>query len=50
MTTDAYRRDPYQPPDAEARALAQDLLALGHAALAWTDAETGTPGIHGKVF
>lgn len=39
------RPDPIQPPDAEARALAQSLLALGHAALAWTDPDTGTPGI-----
>jgi putative heme iron utilization protein len=39
------RPDPVQPADAEAQALARRLLALGHAALAWTDPETGTPGI-----
>lgn len=45
MTSDTRRPDPVQPADADARALAQDLLALGHAALAWTDPDTGTPGI-----
>ena len=42
--------DPVRPADAEARALAQGLLALGHAALAWTDPETGTPGISRIAF
>ena len=44
------RPDPVQPADAEALALAQQLLALGHAALAWTDPETGTPGISRIAF
>lgn len=39
------RPDPVQPADAQALALARDLLSLGHAALAWTDPDTGTPGI-----
>ncbi|WP_103258309.1 HugZ family protein [Tabrizicola aquatica] len=42
--------DPVQPADAEARALAQRLLGLGHAALAWTDPDTGTPGISRIAF
>lgn len=42
--------DPVRPADAEARALAQGLLALGHAALAWTDPDTGTPGISRIAF
>lgn len=38
--------DPVRPADAEARALARGLLTEArHAALAWTDPETGTPGI-----
>lgn len=37
--------DPIQPADDDARRLAGELLALGHAALAWTDPDTGTPGI-----
>lgn len=45
MTRDENRPDPVQPADAEARALARRLLSLGHAALAWTDPDTGTPGI-----
>lgn len=45
MSPDARRPDPVQPADAEARALAQQLLTLGHAAVAWTDPDTGTPGI-----
>jgi heme iron utilization protein len=39
------RPDPVQPADAAALALTRDLLALGHAALAWTDPDSGTPGI-----
>lgn len=39
------RPDPIQPADADARVLAHQLLAAGHAALAWTDPGTGTPGI-----
>ena len=42
MTT---RPDPVQPADDAALALARGLLALGHAALAWTDPDSGTPGI-----
>lgn len=50
MSTATNRPDPVQPADAAARALAQELLALGHAALAWTDPETGTPGISRIAF
>ena len=50
MTTATNRPDPVQAPDAEARALAQSLLTLGHAALAWTDPDTGTPGISRITF
>lgn len=39
------RADPTLPPDDEARALARALLAARHAALAYTDAATNTPGI-----
>ncbi|AZL58707.1 pyridoxamine 5-phosphate oxidase [Tabrizicola piscis] len=39
------RPDPVQPADAAALALTRDLLALCHAALAWTDPDSGTPGI-----
>lgn len=42
---DTKRSDPVQPADAAARALAHQLLSLGHAALAWEDPDTGTPGI-----
>ena len=43
--------DPVQPADPEARALAQRLLVEArHAALAWTDPETGTPGISRIAF
>lgn len=43
--------DPVQPADPEARALALRLLAEArHAALAWTDPETGTPGISRIAF
>ncbi len=44
------RPDPVQPADADARALAKRLLSLGHAALAWTDPDTGTPGISRIAF
>ena len=50
MTETPSRPDPVPPADAEAKALAQDLLALGHAALAWTDPDTGTPGISRIAF
>lgn len=39
------RPDPVQPADEAALALAQGLLTLGHAAIAWTDPDSGTPGI-----
>lgn len=38
-------RDPTLPADAEARLMARHLLQLGHAALAWADPATQTPGI-----
>jgi hypothetical protein len=44
------RPDPVQPADAEARALAQGLLQLGHASLAWADPGTGLPGISRIAF
>jgi hypothetical protein len=44
------RPDPVQPAESGSRALAQDLLRLGHAALAWTDPDTGTPGISRIAF
>ena len=50
MTTQPLRPDPVQPADAEALALARGLLALGHAALAWEDPDTGTPGISRIAF
>lgn len=46
----ATRPDPVQPADDGARALAASLLQLGHAALAWTDPDTGTPGISRIAF
>lgn len=42
--------DPVRPADDEARSLARGLLSLGHAALAWTDPATGTPGISRIAF
>lgn len=42
--------DPVRPADDEARTLALGLLDLGHAALAWTDPTTGTPGISRIAF
>lgn len=50
MTDQPPRLDPVQPADAEARSLARSLLALGHAALAWEDPDTGTPGISRIAF
>lgn len=47
MTT---RRDPVQPANDDARALVRQLLSLGHAALAWEDPDTGTPGISRIAF
>jgi putative heme iron utilization protein len=37
--------DPVAPADDVARHLAQSLMQASHAALAWTDPQTGTPGI-----
>jgi putative heme iron utilization protein len=50
MTDQPRRPDPVQPADAEAIAMAQTLLSLGHAALAWEDPDTGTPGISRIAF
>ena len=47
MTT---RRDPIQPADGDALTLVRQLLSLGHAALAWEDPDTGTPGISRIAF
>lgn len=44
------RPDPVAAADAEARALAHRLLQASHAALAWTDPATGTPGISRIAF
>ena len=44
------RPDPVHPADDAACSLARSLLESGHAALAWTDAETGTPGISRIAF
>ena len=42
--------DPVQPADAAARDLARQLMSLGHAALAWEDPDTGSPGISRIAF
>ena len=47
MTT---RPDPVQPANDDALSLVRQLLALGHAALAWQDPDTGTPGISRIAF
>ncbi|WP_431300937.1 HugZ family protein [Tabrizicola sp. BL-A-41-H6] len=44
------RPDPVAPADAEARALARTLLQATHAALAYTDVQTDTPGISRIAF
>ena len=45
------RSDPVAAADAQSRQEAHDLLAqAGHAALAWSDAETGLPGISRIAF
>ena len=44
------RRDPVAPSNDEARAMARGLLQARHAALAWTDPDTGTPGISRIAF
>ena len=43
-------RDLVQPANDDARALVRQLLSLGHAALAWEDPDTGTPGISRIAF
>jgi heme iron utilization protein len=50
MTDPPRRPDPVQPADADARALAQRLMTCGHAALAWEDPDTGSPGISRIAF
>ncbi|MFN3576832.1 MAG: pyridoxamine 5-phosphate oxidase, partial [Tabrizicola sp.] len=50
MSSEPARPDPVRPADAEALALARSLLALDHACLAWTDPDTGTPGISRIAF
>lgn len=47
MTT---RPDPVQPANDDAHALVRRLMALGHAALAWEDPDTGHPGISRIAF
>lgn len=44
------RPDPVQPANDDAHALVRQLLSLGHAALAWEDPDTGTPGISRIAF
>jgi putative heme iron utilization protein len=44
------RPDPVQPANDDAHAIVRQLLTLGHAALAWTDPDTGTPGISRIAF
>ncbi|MBL9053858.1 MAG: pyridoxamine 5-phosphate oxidase [Tabrizicola sp.] len=44
------RPDPVQPANADALTLVRQLLTLGHAALAWADPDTGTPGISRIAF
>ena len=43
-------RDPVQPADPEARALAQRLMQANHAALAWADPASGHPSISRIAF
>ena len=50
MTDRPARPDPVQPATDEALALVRQLLSLGHAALAWTDPESGKPGISRIAF
>ena len=44
------RPDPVQPANDDSLALVRQLLVLGHAALAWEDPDTGTPGISRIAF
>jgi heme iron utilization protein len=50
MTEAPRHPDPVQRANDEARILARSLLSLGHAALAWEDPDTGTPGISRIAF
>jgi heme iron utilization protein len=50
MTDPTPTRELTPPPDAEAMALTRGLLGMRHAALAWTDPATGTPGISRIAF
>lgn len=44
------RPDLVQPANDDAHALVRQLMTLGHAALAWEDPDTGTPGISRIAF
>jgi heme iron utilization protein len=44
------RPDPVQPANDDAKTLVRKLLTLDHAALAWEDPDTGTPGISRIAF
>ncbi len=44
------RPDPVQPANDDALVLVARLMALGHAALAWEDPDTGSPGISRIAF
>jgi len=46
----SFRPDPVQPANDDARTTVRALLALGHAALAWQDPDTGAPGISRIAF
>ena len=50
MTANPPRPDPVQPANDDALTIVRGLLALGHAALSWTDPDTGTPGISRIAF
>ncbi|MBL9075043.1 pyridoxamine 5-phosphate oxidase [Tabrizicola sp.] len=50
MSDRSTRPDPVQPANDDALATVRQLLSLGHAALAWTDPDTGTPGISRIAF
>ncbi len=50
MSDRSTRPDPVQPANDDALATVRQLLSLGHAALAWTDPDTGTPGISRITF
>lgn len=44
------KRDPVQPADAEALALARSMMGAPHAALSWLDPDTGHPSISRIAF